>query len=156
MGRRVVVANKMNPTDEEVMEALRTGPYGRCVYDCDNDVVDHQVVNMEFDGGATVSFTMNAFNKGGRFMRIFGTKGEIYADMETNKIEYFSFDTRETTEIQMEQIGQHIDSGHGGGDTGIVRDCLKYFSNQTLRPPSKNGHKKASKNEMNRSISLIY
>ena len=25
-----------------------------------------------------------------------------------------------------------------------------------LRPPSKNGHKKASKNEMNRSISLIY
>ncbi len=134
VGRRVVVANKMNPTDEEVMEALRTGPYGRCVYDCDNDVVDHQVVNMEFDGGATVSFTMNAFNKGGRFMRIFGTKGEIYADMETNKIEYFSFDTRETTEIQMEQIGQHIDSGHGGGDTGIVRDCLKYFSNQT---PSK-------------------
>ena len=25
-----------------------------------------------------------------------------------------------------------------------------------LCPPSKNGHKKASKNEMNRSISLIY
>lgn len=127
VGRRAVVANKMNPTDDEVMEALRTGDYGRCAYDCDNDVVDHQVVNMEFDGGATVSFTMNAFNKGGRYMRIFGTKGELYADMETNRLEYFSFDTRVTKNIQLDKIGQHIDSGHGGGDTGIVRDCLRYF-----------------------------
>ena len=29
-------------------------------------------------------------------------------------------------------------------------------SQTVVCPPSKNGHKKASKNEMNRSISLIY
>ena len=88
---RGVVTNKVEPpTDEEVWEAIKTGPYGRCVYACDNDVVDHQVVNMEFEGGCTVSFTMNAFNEGGRHIRIFGTKGEIVGDMEAGTIQLYN------------------------------------------------------------------
>ncbi len=131
---RSVCAGKFGPNDEEVLEALKTGPYGRCVYSCDNDVVDHQVVNMEFEDGCTVSFTMNAFNEGGRFIRIFGTKGEIVASMEHSTIDVFSFATRKHTVYNYEQINTGIVGGHGGGDFGVVVDALKYFSNET---PSK-------------------
>lgn len=133
-GWEEVVANKVKPSDEEIMEALEKGPYGRCVYECDNDVVDHQVVNMEFDGGCTVSFTMSAFNEGGRFVRIFGTKGELVADMKSNVIDIFHFNTKEHEIIELNKQDESIFGGHGGGDTGIVIDALKYFGDET---PSK-------------------
>lgn len=132
-GWRDTVANKPNPTDEEVMEALKTGPYGKCVYNTDNDVVDHQVVNMEFESGCTVSFSMNPFGRGGRKMRIYGTKGELNADMGENTIEILSFDSVmktgkwEKETYNTKKVGEHIDSGHGGGDAGIMRDLIKYL-----------------------------
>jgi predicted dehydrogenase len=73
-----------------IVRAVRNGPYGRCVYDCDNDVVDHQVVNMEFEGGKTASFTMTGFTKARqRETRIFGTEGEIYGN--GTKIQLYHF-----------------------------------------------------------------
>lgn len=127
---RGVATDKVQPTDEEVKEAITHGPYGRCVYACDNDVVDHQVVNMEFEGGCTVSFTMNAFNKGGRFIRIFGTKGEITAAIEDDKISVYSFATKETTDYNLAHVGEDITAGHAGGDTGIMIDLVKYFNDE--------------------------
>lgn len=126
--RRVVTNTLTPPSDEMLLKALSSGPYGRCVYECDNDVVDHQIVNMEFEDGCTVSFSMNAFNKGNRDMRVFGTKGELTADMETGKIKVYSFETKEHSEIDVGKLGVTIDSGHGGGDTGIMMDLIKYLN----------------------------
>ena len=62
-------------------KALAEGKYGRCVFHCDNKVVDRQVVNMLYEDGVTVSFTLNGFNSVGfRETRIFGTKGDILAN----------------------------------------------------------------------------
>jgi predicted dehydrogenase len=113
------------PTLESVTEALERGPYGRCVYECDNDVVDHQVVNMLFENEKTAVFTMTAFNKAAhRKTRIFGTLGEIYGDGE--KLEIFDFLTDQTRVIDTEASssdaggGGHALGGHGGGDYGLM------------------------------------
>lgn len=45
---------------ENVTEALNRTNYGTCVYENENDVVDHQVVNIEYEGGVTASVTMSA------------------------------------------------------------------------------------------------
>ena len=107
-------------TEEGVLEALRDGPYGRCVYASDNDVVDHQVVNFEFDGGVTASFTMTAFTRArGRETRIFGTRGELYGDSQ--HLTVFDFLTNETTTVDTDVASDgSILSGHGGGDDGLM------------------------------------
>lgn len=129
--RRTAAQTIDMPTDEQVLEAITTGPYGRCVYCCDNDVVDHQVVNMEFDDGCTVSFTMNAFNEGGRNIRIFGTEGELVSSRDQKTLELFSFKTQQWETIDIATVGNDITSGHGGGDTGIMIDVLSLLRGET-------------------------
>jgi len=112
-----------NPTVETITQALREGPYGRCVYECDNDVVDHQVVNMEFQGGLTATFTMTGFNQGGgRKTHVFGTKGEIYGD--GSRIELFDFLTAASTEVDLNSSDASILGGHGGGDFGLIHGFI--------------------------------
>jgi len=105
-------------TSTGVIKALREGPYGRCVYECDNDVVDHQVVNMEFSEGETATFTMTAFTKARpRETRIFGTRGEIYGNGA--KIQVFDFLTGRSEIIDIDEDDSKALSDHGGGDYGL-------------------------------------
>ena len=104
-----------------VMKALRNGPYGRCVFHCDNDVVDHQSVTLSFENGVTASFTMTAFSKENhRTIRLFGTEGEIFADMRENVIHLKRFDN-DDGDITVEKPS----SGHGGGDYQIMMDFIQ-------------------------------
>lgn len=67
--------------DEVILRQLRTGDYGRCVFRCDNDVVDHQIVSMEMENDVTISFSMDAFTLGDqRETHIRLTHGEIDGD----------------------------------------------------------------------------
>ena len=122
------LSKEFKPTDEEVLEGLRTKNFGACVYHAGNNVVDHQVVNMEFEGGATATLTMNAFNKGGRYIRIFGTKGELYAHASDQIITLFPFDTREVQTVDVAKTEESITGGHGGGDYGIVAELYDYLT----------------------------
>ncbi|MGV9309692.1 Gfo/Idh/MocA family protein [Nonomuraea sp. NPDC003727] len=104
-----------------VMRALETGPYGRCVYDCDNDVVDQQVVTLEFARGATASLTMTAFTPlEHRKTRVFGTHGFAEGDGRHIRIVDFATGAEETLDTGT-NAGASLADGHGGGDAGLVR-----------------------------------
>ncbi|MHA2116499.1 MAG: Gfo/Idh/MocA family protein, partial [Candidatus Thorarchaeota archaeon] len=110
-----------------IIRAIRNGPYGRCVYDCDNDVVDHQVVNMEFDGGQTASFTMTGFTKARqRETRIFGTHGEIYAN--GRKIQIYHFISGAQDIIDTHEDDPSYLAGHGGGDFALIDNFVTAVS----------------------------
>jgi predicted dehydrogenase len=111
-------------TEAGVQKALREGPYGRCVYRCDNDVADHQVVNLLFEDGITAEFTASAFtDKEERHTEVMGTHGELFGD--SREIRVTDFRTRET--VTHTVSGMNITSlgGHLGGDFGIMQDFVR-------------------------------
>ena len=122
-----------DPTEDKLREALATGDYGRCVYHMNNDVVDHQVVAMQLSDDVTVSFTMSAFTKEcARAMRICGTAGELYADMEKNTIRFMPFAGAEEL-IDVAKLTTDF-SGHGGGDVRMVADLLDLLEGKPMSP----------------------
>ncbi|CAA9296694.1 MAG: oxidoreductase-like [uncultured Friedmanniella sp.] len=111
-------------TREGLTTALREGPYGRCVYECDNDVVDHQVVNIEYAGGVTASLTMTAFTPMSfRKTRIFGTHGTLEGDGYT--VSVFDFLTGQTrTQQIVDPQDAEAGEGHLGADGALARTFL--------------------------------
>ena len=106
-------------TEESVLDALENGPYGRCVYACDNNVVDHQVVNLMFEEDVSAAFTMTAYTEAeSRKTHIFGTRGHIYGD--GSLIRHRDFLTDEVTEINTSASDATILGGHGGGDYELM------------------------------------
>jgi len=109
-------------TEEAVLEALRNGPYGRCVYECDNDVVDHQVVNLLYEDGVTASFTMTAFAEvSDRKTQIFGTRGELRGDLA--KIVHYDFLTGKTEVVDTTPPDSPT-GGHWDGDIAVLRSFV--------------------------------
>ncbi len=104
------------------IKALQTGPWGRCVYHCDNNVVDHQVVQARFLNGVTASFTMSGFTmETHRALRLMGTKAELKGDMEQGIIEIDEFSSRDHKTIHIETKKE----GHSGSDELFVADFIR-------------------------------
>ena len=114
-------------SDPEVLRSeLAQSPYGRCVYRCDNDVCDQQVVAVEYEGGQTASFNMSAFtNRMTRTIHVMCEDGEIFGDDGLHQIEVIRFASNQIEGYQSQIIHTpEPRSGHGGGDTGIVDDFI--------------------------------
>jgi predicted dehydrogenase len=108
-----------------IREALRRGPFGRCVYRCDNDAPDHMVTNLEFEGGTTAAFSIEGcVSYEGRRTRVLGTKGDIVGDERAMEVSLFDGGRAlwDVTQAAAE-LG-----GHGGGDIRMVRDLVQAVS----------------------------
>ncbi len=105
-----------------ILEQLRTTNYGRCVYHMDNNQEDHYIASMEFEGGVTANFSMEAFTSyDGRRTRVMGSMGDIVGDMET--FTHTDFRTGKST-VYDNSSGD----GHGGGDWRLLRNWLQAVS----------------------------
>ena len=105
-------------TPDGILRALESGPYGRCVYRSDNDVVDHQVVLLEFASGLSASLTMQAAaHVEGRTVRIDGTRATLLAN--ESRLEIVVHDHLTGTQT-VRRVPTSVGS-HSGGDEGLMR-----------------------------------
>src|SRR5262249_9577746 len=106
-------------TERGVRRALRDGPYGRCVYACDNDVADHQVVTIDFEGGVTATLTMSAFTPFvRRRTRIMGPRG--FLDSDGERLTLTDFVTGHVESVDLVSGRADDGGGHDGGDFGVI------------------------------------
>jgi predicted dehydrogenase len=116
-----------DPANETaLLDELREGPYGRCVYHCDNDVVDQQVVTMQFPSGISASLTMHGHShEEGRTLRIDGSQASLLAKFSFHR-SFIEIHDHRTMEVEVIEFPSTIEeTGHGGGDFGIMRDFIR-------------------------------
>jgi predicted dehydrogenase len=103
------------------LRALQTGPYGRCVYHCDNDVVDHQVVTMEHENGAITTLVMHGHShEEGRTMRYDGTRATLRGRWGYGGEADLTIHDHRTGGVETVPLPDGV-GGHGGGDAGVMR-----------------------------------
>ncbi len=114
----------LEQTEEALEEALRTGPYGRCVFRCDNNVCDHMSVIMEFENGVTATFSLTAQTSAcHRNLHIMCEDGEILADDGQRQILVRHHISSQADSFIDRTVNVRTNgSGHGGGDAGIMED----------------------------------
>ena len=118
----------LEESDEQLTSWLASSPWGRCVYLCDNDAVDHQTVNIDFENEVTATFTMTAFDDGRR-IEIYGTEGVLSGSAAS----YREADERLTLTRHDSATSEPVPipattGGHGGGDQGLVADLHRIFT----------------------------
>lgn len=131
-----------NPTIEDKIKLMKSdSPYARCMYKCDNNVVDHQSVLINFASGATATHNMvGGSSEPRRNIHIIGTKGEIFGNFEESKFYVSKIDPSPDAhngECRIEEVDLNVNGdmvgaygGHGGGDERLAEDFVKFIQGE--------------------------
>lgn len=128
------IENIENPTDEDRKKVLTESDYGKCIYKCDNNVVDHQSVLVNFASGATGTHNMTGGSAQPlRTLRIVGTKGEMYGEYENKiiKIKTVNPDSPKMYDEEIIDLSFISDEGHNGGDERLTEDFVKFVNGES-------------------------
>jgi predicted dehydrogenase len=139
----MVMDGTAHATDGQILNFLKSSPWGRCVYHCDNDVVDHQVLACRMENGITATHTMTAFDSG-RGIEIYGTLaslkgGSPYSEAGAAElwIRHHATDTIVPIAIDRPSDGGY--AGHGGGDSGLIDSLEGLFKGTSALRPGLDG-----------------
>lgn len=141
---RMVMDGAATADDAAVLDFLRSSPWGRCVYQCDNDVVDHQVVGTEMLNGVSATLTMTAFDTG-RTIEIHGTRaslrgGSPFQEAGTPELWLRDHDGGKSESVDLAQTATAAGyAGHGGGDWGLMNALDALFRGPDCLPPGLDG-----------------
>lgn len=117
-------------TQEDRINSFKNGnPYNRCVYKCNNNVVDHQSVLVSFENGATGTHNMiGGTAKSLRKIHITGTKGEICGVLDEGKFTFSKINPCTETGFEEEiiDLSSYETNSHGGGDEALISDFVDY------------------------------
>lgn len=129
-----------NPTIEDKIQSLKTDNiHGRCMWDCEHTVVDHQSVLIDFADGATATLNMiGGASKPERNIHILGTRGEIKGVFDDSVFVVRKLDnaselgwTEETVDLKIGGDKSGMSGSHGGGDLRLVEDFVRVLQGQT-------------------------
>ncbi|MDR1093767.1 MAG: Gfo/Idh/MocA family oxidoreductase [Clostridiales bacterium] len=117
--------------ETDIAKCLKSSPYGRCVYKCDNDVADTQCVQMLFEGGVSAQLLMTAFSRTiYRAVHIYGDKGAVEGNLEDGRIRLGIFGRQDET-IDLKESAGDVSSGHAGGDARLVWDLIAALTGES-------------------------
>ena len=139
--KRAVVGGTARLVGRDINEVIdkKEDVIARCVFHCDNDAVDNQVVNMLFDDGSTANLTMIAYSKDCyRYLHVHGTKGDVTVSGDDMKVTVCLYDEpSRVVDPEKDPLlnpgGRELDDGHGGGDYYLFNDFINYV---TVNSPS--------------------
>jgi predicted dehydrogenase len=95
----------------------------------EKDVVDNQILILEYIKGAHVSFHTNfASAIPERRVYICGTKGTLRADVLSGKLEFAEFDSEKVENLSVYFEG----GGHGGGDEILVNELYEVMADRRI------------------------
>lgn len=120
--RKMNYAVHINPTEKNLLDIFESSPYGKCVYKCDNNVVDNMVSILEFNNGVTATFNLSAFTKEcDRTIKLMFSHGEVGGSLMNNEIRIKQFGKSEEVIINP----CNNTKGHGGGDSRLIKDFVR-------------------------------
>jgi predicted dehydrogenase len=127
----------LEPTPDAILEALQNGPYGRCVYFCGNDVVDHQVVLMQFEDDISVSLTMHGHSHNeGRSTHIEGTRASLKSFFGLGGSWIEINEHRSDRSIRYDTT-EDVKGAHGGGDVELMAAFVESLRDGSRQGPLK-------------------